>query len=127
MGFYITLCTVHTTQENDRDQKMMGFYITLCTVHTTQGQGNDGFLYYAMYCTHYTGTGTSKRWVSILHYVLYTLHGDRDQETMGFYITLCTVHSTQEQGHGQATIAFYCVHPSPGPGPVQCVSAIRAV
>ena len=22
------------------------------------GPGNDGFLYYAMYCTHYTGTGT---------------------------------------------------------------------
>ena len=25
---------------------------------TGQGMGNDGFLYYAMYCTHYTGTGT---------------------------------------------------------------------
>ena len=23
-----------------------------------QGPENDGFLYYAMYCTHYTGTGT---------------------------------------------------------------------
>ena len=23
-----------------------------------QGPGNDGFLYYAMYCTHYTETGT---------------------------------------------------------------------
>ena len=24
---------------------------------TGQGLGNDGFLYYTMYCTHYTGTG----------------------------------------------------------------------
>ena len=24
-----------------------------------QGRGNDGSLYYVMYCTHYTGTGTS--------------------------------------------------------------------
>ena len=23
-----------------------------------QGPGNDGFLYYTMYCAHYTGTGT---------------------------------------------------------------------
>ena len=29
---------------------MMGFYIMLCTVHNTW-TGNDGFLYYAMYCT----------------------------------------------------------------------------
>ena len=31
------------------------------TLHGTgqgQGQGNDGFLHYTMYCTHYTGTGT---------------------------------------------------------------------
>ena len=42
----------------------MGFYIMLCTVHTTQGQRRE-------------------RWVSILCYVLYTLHRDRDQGTMG--------------------------------------------
>ena len=49
------------------------------------------------------GTGNGKRWVSILHYVLYTLHKDRDR----------------------GTIVFYCVHPGPSPcpviGSVQCV------
>ena len=29
-----------------------------------------------------TGTGTGKRWVSILRYVLYTLHRDRDREPL---------------------------------------------
>ena len=50
---------VQYTPHKDRDREMMGFYITLCTVHTTQGQGpgNDGFLYYTMYSTHHTGTG----------------------------------------------------------------------
>ena len=105
------LWLIHTAR--DRDRKMMGFYIMLCAVHTTQGQaqwpgpglGNDRFLYYAMCCTHYTGTGTGtwtgtgKWWVSILCYVLYTLHRgrhrdlDRDRETMGFCITLCAVHT----------------------------------
>ena len=48
---------------------------------------------------------------------------DRDWETMGFYIMLCTVHTTQGQGQGQGAIVFYCTHPSPCPctGPVQCV------
>ena len=31
-----------------------------------QGPGNDGFLYYAIYCSHYTGTGTGK--VTIVFY-----------------------------------------------------------
>ena len=50
---------------------------------------------------------------------------DREREMMGFYITLCTVHTTQGQGRGQVTIVFYCVHPDlcpcPVPGLVQCV------
>ena len=40
---------------------------------------------------------------------------DRERKMMGFYITLCTVHTTQEQGQG--TIFFYCVHPGPCPFP----------
>ena len=39
---------------------------------------------------------------------------------MGFYITICTIHTTQ----GQGTIVFYCAHPSSSPcsrpSPVQC-------
>ena len=44
---------------------------------------------------------------------------DMDREKMGFYIMLCTVHTTQ----GQGTIVFYCICPGPcnGPGAVQCV------
>ena len=44
---------------------------------------------------------------------------------MGFYIMICTVHTTQ----GQGTIAFYCAHPSqcPGPSPMQCVRAIIGI
>ena len=94
----------------DRDQETMGFYIMLCTVHTTQGPGNDGFLYYAMYCTHYTGTGNGKRWVSILCCVPYTLHRDREWEMMGFYIMLCTVHTTQGQGPGNDGFLYYAMY-----------------
>ena len=54
---------------------------------------------------------------------------DRDRETMGFYITLCTVHTAQGQGQAYGIIVFYCIHPvpypGPGPGPVQCVWAIN--
>ena len=52
---------------------------------------------------------------------------DRDQETMGLYITLCTVHTTQGHGQEHGTIVSYCAHPSPcaGPGSVQCVWAIN--
>ena len=43
--------------------------------------------------------------------------------TIGFYIMLYTVHTTERQGQG--IIVFYCAHlgPSscPSPGPVQCV------
>ena len=49
----------------------------------------------------------------ILHQV--TSYG-MGQEIMGFYITLCIVHTTQ--GQGQVTIVFYCVYPSPCPCPV---------
>ena len=41
---------------------------------------------------------------------------------MGFCISLCTVHTTQGQGRG--IIVFYCTHPVPCPGPVQCEQAI---
>ena len=41
--------------------------------------------------------------------------------TMGFYIMLCTVHTTQ--GQGQRTFFFYCVRSCP----VQCIRAIRFV
>ena len=61
----------------------------------------------------------------------YTVHiardrdKDRDQEMMGFYNMLCTVHTTKGQGLVHGTIVFYCAHPIPcpcsGPGPVQCV------
>ena len=77
---------------------------------TGPGPENDGFLYYAMCCTHYTGTGTvtgTGKWsVSVLCYVLYTLHRDRDRdldrdrEMMGFYIMLCAVHTAQGQAQG---------------------------
>ena len=47
---------IHTArdQDQDREREKMGFYLTLCTVHTSHytGTGNDGFLYYTMYCTH---------------------------------------------------------------------------
>ena len=51
MGFYITLCAVHTTRDRERDKERetMGFYITLCTVHTTQGQGEVTIVFY---CVH---------------------------------------------------------------------------
>ena len=34
---------------------------------------------YGSFTLHGTGTGTGKWWVSILHYVQYTLHRDRDR------------------------------------------------
>ena len=37
---------------------------------------------------------------------------DRERETMGFDIMLCTVHTTQ--GQAQGAIVFYCGHPGPG-------------
>ena len=40
---------------------------------------------------------------------------------MGFYIMLSTVHTTQGQGQAQEIIVFYCNHPVPCPGPMQCV------
>ena len=53
------------------------------------------------------------------------LDRDRDQDwdlKTGFYITVCTVHTTQVQG----TIVFCCARPDPWHGPsVQCVLAIR--
>ena len=53
---------------------------------------------------------------------------DRDQKMMGFYITLCTIHTIQGQGQVQGIIVFYYTHPVPCPGPgscpVQCVWAI---
>ena len=54
-----------------------------------------------MACLHCTGPGTGQ-----------------GRETMGFYNTLCTVHTTQRQG--RETIVFYFVHPvhCPYPGPV---------
>ena len=41
---------------------------------------------------------------------------------MGFFITLCTVHTTQ----GQGTIVFCCAHPGPclGPGPVPVLCSV---
>ena len=115
------LFTLHRDQ--DRDREMMGSCIMLYTVHTTQGQGqglgNDGFLYYAIYCSHYTGTrtGTGKWWVPVLCYILFTLHRDRDRdwEMMGSYIMLYTVHTTQGQGQGPGNDGFlyyaiYCSH-----------------
>ena len=41
---------------------------------------------------------------------------------MGFYITFCTVHTTQGQGQVQGTIVFYCALPGPCPcpSPVPC-------
>ena len=48
---------------------------------------------------------------------------DRDRETMGFNIMLCTVHTTQGQGQVHGTIVVYCAYPvpCPCPGPVQFV------
>ena len=42
---------------------------------------------------------------------------DRDREMMGFYITLCTVHTIQRQGQVQGIIVFHCTHPVPCPWP----------
>ena len=44
----------------------MGFYITLCTVHTARDQDQEGR-------------------VSILTYVLYTPHRDRDRDTEALF------------------------------------------
>ena len=62
------------------------------------------------------------RLIWLIHTIL-----DREWETMGFYITLCTVHTTQGQGQGQGTIVLYCAHPGHFlcPGPMQCVWTIR--
>ena len=111
------LYTLHRDRHSDRDRdwEMIGFCIMLCAVHTTQGQGpgpgqgpgNDGFLYYAMCCTHCTGagtgtlTGTGKRWVSVLRYVLYTLYRGRDKPSESLFSIV--------------PIPFPC------PGSVQCV------
>ena len=43
--------------------------------------------------------------------------------TMGFYIMLCTVHTTQ--GLGQGTIVLYRACPGPGPVPEQCIYGPR--
>ena len=94
------LFTLH--RDWDRNREMMGSCIMLYTVHTTQGlgqePGNDGFLYYAIYCSHYigTGTGTGKWWVPVLCFILFTLHRDwdRNREMMGSCIMLYTVHTT---------------------------------
>ena len=59
---------------------------------------------------------------------------DRDREMMGFYITLCAVHTTQGQGQGQGpgqgqeTIGLHTHFPVPctGPCPGQCERAITA-
>ena len=103
MGFCMRLCTVHTAQEQGPALGMMGFCMRLCTVHNTQGQGMMGFSirlctvhttrdrdqgqdlgtmgFCIRLCTiHTTQDRDRERWVSILHYVLYTLHRDRNRE-----------------------------------------------
>ena len=61
MGFYITLCTVHTTQGQGQGPGpglgTMGFCITLCTVHTTQGQGQGIIVFYCVHCGPCPGPG----------------------------------------------------------------------
>ena len=37
--------------------------------------------------------------------------------TMGFYIMLCTVHTTQGKGWGLGIIVSFCTHPGPYPCP----------
>ena len=70
----------------------------------------------------YVFTNTYYRYIS---YGSFTLNGTGTGtgEMMGFYIMLCSVHTTQGQGQEQGTIVFYCTHPRPCPGPglVQCV------
>ena len=104
-----------------------------CTHYT--GTGNDGFLYYTMYCTHYTGTGNN----GFLYYTMYCTHYTGQGPglgTMGFCMRLCTVHTAQGQGPGPGleTMGFcmrLCtVHtpgPCPGPGSVQFVWATNAM
>ena len=75
------------------------------TLHGTgngNGTGNDGFMYFAMYCSHYTGTGTGtgKWWISVLHYVLYTLHRDRDRWVSILHYVLFTLHRDREREQG---------------------------
>ena len=41
--YFVCVCPswlIYTARDRDMDREMMGFYITLCTVHTTQGQGS---------------------------------------------------------------------------------------
>ena len=147
MGFYITLCTVHTARDQDEEGWVSILHYVLYTLHGIRTK-KDGFLYYTMYCTHCTGSGPRRMgfyitlctvhtardqdeegWVSILHYVLYTLHGIRTKKDgflyytmycthctgsgrrrMGFYITLCTVHTTQGQGMMGFYITLCTVH-----------------
>ena len=73
-------------------------YYTMYCTHCT-GPGSDGFLYYTMYCSHCTGPGTGKRWVSILHNVLYTLHGTgtRKRWVSALCYILFTLHRERDR------------------------------
>ena len=53
-------------------------YFTMYCTHYT-GPGNDGFLYFTMYCTHYTGPGND----GFLYFTMYCTHyRDRDREPL---------------------------------------------
>ena len=67
---------IHTARDRDRAKvrEMMGFYITLCTVHTTQGQGIIVF-----YCTDPHSLSLSRSWsrvVCISHYTTFLFSPD---------------------------------------------------
>ena len=80
-SMYLTMYRSHVTISN-------GSF----TLHGTEtvngnrnGTGNDGFLYYAMYCSHYTGTGTRNR------------NGNRDQWVAYPFTTRTGTESCTEQ------------------------------
>ena len=67
------------------------------------------------------GTGNEKRWVSILHYVLYTLHRDRVR-TANHCFLLCPSHSLSRSRSSAVCISHYVgtgLGPGPGPGPIK--------
>ena len=99
MGCYVMLCTVHTTQGQAQTgnhcfllcpSQSRSLSRTVCTSHNCNCKLCDHWELpisrntYSSYTLHTigAGTGTRTRWVSILPYVLYTLHRDRYMEPL---------------------------------------------
>ena len=62
------------------------------------------FPIYGSFTLHGAGTGTGKRWVSVLRYVLYTLHRDRDRykETLLSIVPIPFLSRSQGRSHAMS-------------------------